>query len=137
MQNLLKQPTQQVSSRPMPFPNAFSSPFNPISDPSHPDPMGDVQLHVTSRGGLKPQFSRGFSDSERVSPVGKDSFGFRDCWSSGSNRNSPHSDSLAHSGDDSGFDNASLDDDLDLDPLIFNQIASLRLETWFNRIKPG
>jgi protein Tob/BTG len=117
----------------------------------HQEFMPDLQLHLTPRGGLKPSFtfnkpddhfstmhhqhqthhhqphqvnSRNIHETSSTS-----SFGFKDCWSSSSNRNSPHSDSNNHSGDDSGFDAASLDDDLDLDPLIFNQIASLRLET--------
>jgi hypothetical protein len=112
---------------------------NPL--PHYQEHVPDLQLHLTSRGGLKPSFTFNKQTTPHhheeplsipslpTSPVRSSPFGFKDCWSSSSNRNSPHSDSNNHSGDDSGFDNASLDDDLDLDPLIFNQIASLRLET--------
>jgi len=117
------------------MPTTRSNPLPHYQEQSVPD----LQLHLTSRGGLKPSFTFPKQPhhmeeplsipAASTSPIRSSPFGFKDCWSSSSNRNSPHSDSNNYSGDDSGFDNASLDDDLDLDPLIFNQIASLRLET--------
>ena len=126
---------QKISARPTP---------SPFSDHMQPD----LQLHLNSRGGLKPSFGRkqiNSDDLSRVSPISplrssSDSFGFKDCWSSSSSRNSPHSDTMEnngiHSGDDSGFSgfsdnasNASNNFDDVLDDNIFNQIASLRLET--------
>lgn len=107
-----------------------------------------VQLHQTSAGGLAPSYSfsrlppkadsesslsSSFDSLKKSSSSFRDSYNFADAWSrdisSSPTRWSPtHSDPM-HSGDDSGFDNASVDEEADLDPLFLNHISSLRIET--------
>ncbi|CAG5090546.1 Oidioi.mRNA.OKI2018_I69.PAR.g12643.t1.cds [Oikopleura dioica] len=118
-----------------PFPR---SPINPNARVFEPQ----VQLHQTPSGGLSPSYSfNSFppkADSESSLSSSFDSlkksssYNFEHAWrdiSSSPTRWSPtHSDPM-HSGDDSGFDNASVDEEADLDPLFLNHISSLRIET--------
>jgi len=109
----------------------------------------ELQLNMNSQGGFVPQFINHTNRSETVpSPIQSDSSSIqsnsawssssvsKDCWSVNhssldkkNHRWSPDANSTSDwsSCDDSGI--TSNDDDLDLDPEIFQQIAALRIES--------